>query len=174
KDREFIFSQLSKNIENACIKLRRHNLAAKQGALFLKLQNFRYSGIEVKFSRPTAIPSDIVNIAREHFDEIFDQKILYRSTGIILFKLGEDKMKQLDLFGESVRAEEMKKLYTSVDKMNEKFGKHTIFLGSSFWANKFSQHSGERGHSPKRKTLLFKGETKRKRLAIPMFVGQVV
>lgn len=172
-DRQFIFSQLSKNIENACIKLRRHNLVAKSGAFFLKLQNFRYSGIEVKFSRPTSIPSEIVRIAKEHFSEMFEENGLYRATGVILLKLGEDSTKQLDLFGESVRAEEMKKLYEGVDKVNDKFGKHTIYLGSSFWANKFSQHLGDRGDTPQRKNLLAKGETKRKRLAIPMFVGNV-
>jgi DNA polymerase-4/DNA polymerase V len=174
KDRQFIFSQLSKNIENACIKLRRYNLVAKSGVFFLKLQNFRYSGIEVKFSRPTCIPSDIVNIAREHFGEMFNENGLYRATGVMLLKLGEDKEKQLDLFGEAVRGEGLKKLYDSVDKVNEKFGKHTLFLGSSFLANKFSQHLGDRGDTPQRKSLLFRGETKRKRLAIPMFVGNVV
>jgi DNA polymerase IV len=173
-DSQFIFSQLSKNIENACIKLRRHNLVAKSGVFFLKLQNFRFSGIEIKFSRPTSIPSDIVGIAKEHFNEMFESKNQYRATGIMLFKLGEDKNKQLDLFGEAVRAEEMTRLYESVDKVNQKFGKHTLFLGSSFWANKFSQHLGERGDSPQRKNLLLRGETKRKRLAIPMFVGKVV
>lgn len=173
KDRQFIFSQLSKNIENACIKLRRYNLVAKSGVFFLKLQNFRYFGIEVKFSRPTCIPSDIVNIAREHFGEMFDAGNLYRATGVILLKLGEDKEKQLDLFGEAVRGEVLKKLYDSVDKVNEKFGKHTLFLGSSFLANKFSQHLGDRGDTPQRKNLLVRGETKRKRLAIPMFVGNV-
>ncbi len=33
-DRDFIFSQLSKNVENACIKLRRYNLAARRGLSF--------------------------------------------------------------------------------------------------------------------------------------------
>jgi len=173
-DKEFVFSQLSKNIENACIKLRRHNLEAKSGVFFLKLQNFRYSGIEVKFSRPTSVPNDIVTLAKEHFDEMFKDKTLYRATGVILQKLGEQKTKQLDLFGEAVKAEEMTRLYESVDKLNQKFGKHTVFLGSSLLANTFSQHLGERGDTPQRKNILVKGETVRKRLAIPMFVGNVV
>jgi DNA polymerase IV len=173
-DKQFVFSQLSKNIENACIKLRRYNLSAGSGAFFLKLQNFRYSGIEVKFSRLTSVPNDIVNIARAHFDEMHVPGTLYRATGVVLSKLEEDTTKQLDLFGEAVRAQEMKKLYDSVDKVNHKFGKHTIYLGSSFLANKFSQHLGDRGDAPKRKNLLARGESKRKRLAIPMFVGEVV
>ncbi|HBB37266.1 MAG: polymerase IV protein [Candidatus Moranbacteria bacterium GW2011_GWC1_45_18] len=174
RDRGFIFSQLSKNIENACIKLRRYSLSAKSGSFFLKLQNFRYSGIEVKFSRLTSVPNDIVNIARIHFDEMYNSRTLYRATGVTLSKLEEDKNKQLDLFGEAVRSEEMKRLFKGVDEVNDKFGKHTIYLGSSFAANKFSQHLGDRGDAPQRKNLLARGETKRKRLAIPMFVGEVV
>ena len=173
-DKEFVFSQLSKNIENACIKLRRHNLEAKDGVFFLKLQNFRFAGIKVKFSRPTSLPSDIVTIAKNHFDEMFKDGILYRATGVMLFKLAEQKTKQPDLFGEAVKATEMSRLYESVDKLNQKFGKHTVFLGSSFLANNFSQHIGKRGDTPQRKNILAKGETKRKRLAIPMFVGNVV
>jgi DNA polymerase IV len=173
KDREFIFSQLSKNIENACIKLRRHNLSAKSGVFFLKLQNFRYSGVEVKFSRLTSTPNAIVNIAKVHFDEMYETGTLYRATGVMLSKLEEDKNKQLDLFGEAARSEGMKRLFAGVDKMNGKFGKHTIYLGSSFLANKFAQHLGDRGDTPQRKNLLAKGESKRKRLAIPMFVGNV-
>ena len=39
---KFVFSQLSKNIENACIKARRHGHVARDVLLFLKTQEFRY------------------------------------------------------------------------------------------------------------------------------------
>jgi hypothetical protein len=55
--------------------------------------------------------------------------------------------------------------------MREKVGKHTTFLGSRFLAHRFAQYLGEQGDEPLRKTLLFKGETKRKRLDMPMFIG---
>lgn len=173
-DRKIVFSQLSKNVENACIKLRRYNLAAQKGVFFLKQQNFRHIGMEIKFSRPTSSPSEILRIIENVFDDIFDMNCSYRATGIALFNLREDKIKQLDLFCETLRAEELKKLFHGVDEINEKFGKHTIFLGSSFLANTQPQHSQNRGTFPERKNLLFKGETKRKRIGIPMFVGDVV
>ncbi len=172
-DRKFIFSQLSKNIENACIKLRRYNLAAKKGVFFIKLQTFRYAGIEVKFSRPTAIPGEIIKIAEQHFDGFFNERELYRATGVMLFNLEEDRIKQLDLFNEVLRADSMKKLYQSIDKINEKFGKHTVFLGTSFLANSTPQHNKERADQPERKNLTFKGENRRQRIGIPMFIGTV-
>jgi hypothetical protein len=38
----------------------------------------------------------------------------------------------------------------------------------------FAQHLGERGDTPQCKESLLKGETARKRLAIPMFMGTVM
>ena len=172
-DRDFIFSQLSKNIENACLKIRRYNLAACKATFFIKLQSFRYVGVQVKFSRPTAIPSEIVKIAEQHFDEMFDKHEQYRATGVTLFKLEEDVIKQLDLFNEVLKAKQLKKLYQSVDQINEKFGKHTVFLATSFMARNRPQHLKERSDQPERKKLTFKGEGKQQKIGIPMFVGIV-
>jgi hypothetical protein len=54
-----------------------------------------------------------------------------------------------------------------------KYGKHTVFLGASFLAHQSAQHDGECGHVPDRKIDLLPGETARRRLAIPMFMGEV-
>lgn len=172
-DREFIFSQLSKNIENACIKLRRYNLSARKGSFFIKLQTFRYVGLEIKFSRPTCIPSEIIKVIEQHFDDVFDKGCLYRATGIMLTNLEEEKTKQFDLFNEVLKAEELKQLYKSIDEINEKFGKHTVFLGTSFLAHELPQHEKERGDQAGRKGLTFRGENKRQRIGIPMFMGTV-
>jgi DNA polymerase-4/DNA polymerase V len=55
-DRAFVFAQLSKNIENACIKARKYHLAAREAFIFLKTQQFLTHGVEVRFSRRTAFP----------------------------------------------------------------------------------------------------------------------
>jgi DNA polymerase-4/DNA polymerase V len=36
RDRAFVFSHLSKNLENACIKARKYKLAAKGAFIFLR------------------------------------------------------------------------------------------------------------------------------------------
>ncbi len=46
-DHAFVFSQLSKNIENACIKARKYKLAAKAAVIMLKTQAFRMQWLEV-------------------------------------------------------------------------------------------------------------------------------
>jgi len=72
---------------------------------------------------------------------------------------------QLDLFGEVIRLQRLSNLYESIDTLREKYGKHTVFLGASFLAHAHAQHDGERGQLP--------GETVRKRLGVPMFMGEV-
>jgi len=81
---------------------------------------------------------------------------------------------QLDLFGETLKAKKFSRVYEAIDHMRDKYGKHTVFLGTSSLAHQFGQHLGARGDEPQRKQQLFKGETKRKRLGIPMFMGQLL
>lgn len=167
-DREFVFPQLSKNIENACIKARRHNLAAREVILFLKTQEFRYHAREFKLTMPTAMPHEIIALARAHFDSLYQSGTLYRSTGVVLAKLEDANNVQLDLFGAAIRAEAVSKVYEVVDALSEKYGKHAVFLGSSFQAMTTPSHEGDRSVVAKRVTDLLKGETGRKRLRLPM------
>jgi hypothetical protein len=173
-NRDFVFSQLSKNIENACVKARKYKLAAKGALILLKTQAFRMQWMEVKFSRPTAFPQEIVHAIEPVFTQLFQGQEEYRATGIVLTKLQEDVMVQLDLFGEVVRAEKLSKVYLAVDHMREYYGKHTVFLGSSLLAQKFAQHLGDRGDEPQRRRKLFRGESKRQRLGIPMLMGKLI
>jgi DNA polymerase-4/DNA polymerase V len=173
-DREFVFAQLSKNIENACIKARKYQLAARGAFVSLKTQQFLVQGIEVKFSRATAFPHDILHAIQPAFARLFHPDEEYRATGIVLLRLEEDTMVQLDLFGETLRAEKFSRVYQAVDHVREKYGKHTLFLGSSYLVHQCGQHLGDRGDEPQRKQQLFRGETKRKRLGIPMFMGTVL
>jgi len=166
-DGQFVFSQLSKNIENACIKARRWNLASGDIYFFLKTQDFRYRGMELRLSHPTNVPQDILRVVREHFPRIFRPGILYRATGVTLAKLRDAGSAQLDLFGSVLKTEGWKKVFESVDGLSRKYGKHAVFLGSSFTAMQFGTHLGERGDVPDRTRDPFRGETRRKRLAIP-------
>ena len=47
----------------------------------------------------------------------------------------------------------MARLYQGVDRIKAKYGKHTLFLGSSFYAHRTAQHEGERGMLPERKQI---------------------
>ena len=124
-------------------------------------------------SRPTSFPNDLLRVVSPAFDDLFASGTLYRATGVILSKLSEAYYGQLDLFGEVIRLQRLSHLYESVDTLREKYGKHTVFLGASFLAHTQAQHDGARGLLPERQRALLPGETARKRLGIPMFMGEV-
>lgn len=172
-DRGYVFSQLSKNTENACIKLRRYHLAAKKVFFYLKTQDFRYHGYEFKLMRPTDNPIEIIKMIDKYFDSVYSSEKIFRATGIILMDLVENTSCQADLFNEVIMAEKISKIFGSVDGISRRYGKHTLFLGSSFEAMNKAQHAGDRQLAADRKDDLFKGETARKRIAIP-YLGVAV
>ena len=173
KDPDFLFAHLSKNIENACMKARRYSLAASGAVCILRTQDFRDFGLEMKFSRPTAFSHEVIRALRPLFDLLFSPALEYRSTCVVLCKLTGDTSIQLNLFEPPLHIERYRQFYQAVDTLRKRYGKHTVFLGSSISAHTFVQHAGERGDAPKRKSSQFKGETSRKRLGIPMIVGTV-
>ena len=105
------------------------------------------------------------------FTALFQPSAWYRTPGVVLSKLKVDTMSQLDLFSETFRALKYSQVYEAVDRLRTKYGKHTLFLGSNLPAHRFAQHQGERGNLPQRTHLLLK--TTRKRLGVPMFMGDV-
>jgi len=169
----FVFSQLSKNIENACIKARRHKLETEKIFIFLKSDDFRYYGLEAKLIGPTAVPTELIKIAKENFSQIFDDKKSYRATGIVLMDLAEARPPQLDIFGHVARVQKLFKIFASVDGLAQKYGKHTMFVGSSLTAMTSKTHQNSRGEKTERQNNLFRGETFRQHLSLP-FMGDAV
>ena len=150
-----------------------YKLATQRVVIFLRTQEFWDFGLEVDLSGPTQFPNDILHAVTQAFEDLFSPSMAYRATGVMLSKLTEAYYGQLDLFGEAIRMQRLSNLYESVDTLREKYGKHTVFLGASFLAHQSAQHDSERGHLPERQRELLPGETTRKRLGIPMFLGEV-
>jgi len=162
-DREFIFSQFVKNLENACIKARLYKLAAKKMVVMIKTQDFEISAVDVCLSRASAYPTDMVTIARTLFDQLYQPGVAYRSTGVILGNLIEDNKIQTTLFEEPLTLTKIKQVYATVDLLSQKFGKHTIHLCSSQKAHTY-QNNINKLQAPK----LFMGRHGQARLRIPM------
>jgi len=168
RDETFVFAQLSKNLENACIKARKYRLAATRLIVFLRQQDFTSSGVEIKLSKPSAYPIELFELLRKGFQQIFNANALYRQTGVVLSGLVAENGIQYTLFDDTTKIEKMSKIYASMDRISEKYGKHTIQHGASLPAKLQAQHEGERGDVPQRKNALFKGENTRQRLGLPL------
>jgi DNA polymerase-4/DNA polymerase V len=167
-DEGFVFSQLSKNLENACIKARRYRLAAARIIVFLRKQDFTSEGVEIKLSRPTAYPVEMFGLLRQGFGQVFQPRTLYRQTGVVLSGLAAESGIQFNLFDDTTKIDKMARVYTVVDEISAKYGKHTIQHAASLPTKLQAQHEGERGDVPVRRADMFKGETRRQRLGLPL------
>jgi len=168
RDESFVFAQLSKNLENACIKARRYHLAANRLVIFLRQQDFRSAGAELKLSRPTAFPAELFTVLREGFRDLYLPNTPYRQTGVVLSGLVAESSVQYGLFDDTAKIAKMAKIYESMDELSRKYGKHAVQHGASLPTKVQAQHEGERGDVAVRKNDLFKGENKRQRLGLPM------
>jgi DNA polymerase-4 len=162
--RGFVFSQLSNNIENACLKLRRGGLVTHYISFYLKTQDMKYRGFELKLELPTIMPQVIIKRLEECFDTFFDPTESYRATGITLLNLRRAENVQIDLFGDVLALEETSSIYTSLDMIADKHGKDSLFLGSSLQAKLCRFQAGSTILEHQR--YLFKKERKEKHLNI--------
>ncbi|MBF0553258.1 MAG: DNA polymerase IV [Nitrospirae bacterium] len=157
----FIFAQLSKNLENACIKARRYKLAATRLIVFIRSQDFKSYGVEIRLSPPSAYPYNLMVPLKEGFIRVYKAGILYRQTGVVLAGLVPDDGSQYSLFDDSTKIVKMANIYEAVDRLSGKYGKHTVQHGSSLPTKQQAQHEGDRGDAPIRKSEMFKGENAR-------------
>ncbi len=173
-EKDYVFSQLARNIEAACMKARRYDQEPTEVAILLKSQQFRVTGLRVTLSRPSAFPHEVIDAIKPAFEHLFHSRTLYRSTSVHLLKLQSIEKSQMDLFGGHVHVTKMCNLYDAVDKVRTKYGKNTLHLGASHKAHHIDQHHGKRGELAQRKHDLLPGETPRRRIGIPLFMGEVI
>ncbi len=163
---EYLFAHLMRNMESACIKARRYQLAPQKIAVFLKKNDFETQGGEAVLSRPCACPLEFSPIIRNLFAACFRPEEIYRATGVILLDLQPDTGTQYSLFDDPPQAEKIKELYGVADELGKKFGKHTLYLGASHPIEKLGK--GRRGAPTVREQTRLTGETRRRHLGLPL------
>lgn len=126
----YVFAELSKNIENACAKMRKEGLRGSRAVMFVKRQDFKYYSIECVAPYPTNSPEVFISIAKLRFSEIFKKNEDYRATGFTVYDLSSKPL-QNDLFGHTENTEKFETLHTVIDTLDQFFGKHTVHLGTS-------------------------------------------
>ena len=165
-DRTAIFGQLVRNIENACAKARRFNLAAQRIIVCLRTQDFHERGIELVLSRATAYPQEMMEAVKDGFADLF-RSGFYRTTGVVLADLVPRDTIQPTLFESAMQLTKWQRVYRAVDDLNAKLGRHSVHLATSAKARLLSF---KRGGIPERQLTRLKGETRYQHLAIPMLL----
>ncbi len=165
-DRGYVWARALRNLESACIKARRHGLAARGVALYLRSQSYEHASRDAKLARPTSSTNELTSVLAELFDGVYRPDVLYRATGVVLFELVELGPSQFTLFEDAGRVLANERLFEAVDEAAERFGKHAVFLADC--ARLGEQHAGERGRISQRKTDILEGESFRQHLGMPL------
>lgn len=151
-DKSFLISALSKNLEEACAKARAYNLAAKKVSFFLKTQSFTFRTALLVFESPLNAPEMIMPAIVKEFPKVYRKETLFRATGVALHELTDRTLIQLDLFGESQRADKFEAIHRQIDALQGKYGKKIIHLASTQQAFKHKRNGTDR-KSDKRNLL---------------------
>lgn len=162
-EREYIFSQLSKNVEAACAAVRKHHMKARALSFYLKTQEFTYHGVQLELPIALSTPAEILEHIEARFDEVYATEILYRASGVTLRSLVADDSVTPDLFGEYRQIAAKKDAFGALDSLNKRYGRNTVFLGSSMRA----LHAPGLARTGKAKSFLLAGPQKKKSLNIP-------
>lgn len=174
---DYVKAQLFRNTESAFMKLRRYHLRAKRFVVYLRRQDFIHSAVQGDLNRATVSPLEAFPLIDEMLKAVYVPGILYRSTGIVLSELEEDRGMQFELFEDPVRMVAIKRLAESIDQINSLYGKHTVFSATGLYlgqnARKNRLETNLRNILPQRKAELLPGETFRQRLHIPMWQVKV-
>lgn len=128
-DFNFIKNELNKHIHTSCRKLRKYETKCLQIGVMLRTKDFRVFYTKQDLITPTDFELEISNIAINLLKEIYNPNILYRSTGVILNKIGEQGTEQLSLYSDNTIETKKKNLAKCFDKLESKFGKNIVQTG---------------------------------------------
>ncbi len=135
-DKIFLLSQLSKHVEEACAKARYYKLVPKKVSFFLKTKDFIYHEYQISLTSPTNAAEIMIPLIEESFNKVYKKNILYRTSGVILQELVSDSVAQGDLFGNNNLAKKFERIHEQIDSLENKFGKHMVYLASTHKAIK--------------------------------------
>ncbi|MCM1339036.1 MAG: hypothetical protein NC191_05140 [Muribaculaceae bacterium] len=130
-DFNFIKNELNRHIHTSCRKLRSYNTKCLQIGVMLRTKDFRVFYTKKDLLSPVDFELEISDIAIKLLEEIYDPNILYRSTGVMLEKIGEEGVQQLSLYTDETASIKKEKLAQCFDKLESKFGKNIIQTGFS-------------------------------------------
>lgn len=130
-DKTFLWSQISKHIEDACRKARYYELTPKKISIFLKTANFKIVSAGAALASPSNSPEVSLSTASSLFKKIYANGILYRTAGVTLENLTDEFTSQADLFGGTVKGEKFDLIHKQIDFLEDKLGKRVVHLGST-------------------------------------------
>lgn len=128
-DKNYLKNSLNYHIHRACVKLRKINAKCKGISIFLRTKDFKVFCEKKVLNAATDFELEISDIVFELLEKVYNENILYRSTGVILDTFVFNSESQMSLFSDISVDEKKEKLSKCFDKLEERFGKDIIQTG---------------------------------------------
>lgn len=126
---------LASHVNTACVKLREQESLAQALCVFLEATLDAQAGTRtclstiVELPMPTSDTPQIICIAKKALKAIFRKGLSYKKCGIVLLDLISEHTVAPDLFKPAMDPARRHLMYT-VDALNERFGKDSLFFGA--------------------------------------------
>ena len=127
-DKAYLKNSINYHIHSACSKLRKLEAKTLEIGVLLRTKDYRVFIKKEMLNKALDFELEISKIIFKLFDEIYDENLIYRSSGVFFEKLVYNEAQQGFLFNEEVD-ERKEKLSQCFDKLEAKFGKNIIQTG---------------------------------------------
>ena len=141
-DKNYILTELELHLHSVCKKLRENNLKTELVSVMLRTKDFRVFYKEKKLDFLTDSEIILTNVVHKLFKKIFDETIIYRSSGVWACNLAESEKTQLSLFDRTNQSK-CENVTSLIDKIETKYGKGIISIGQSGIKNIMQKHKRE-------------------------------
>lgn len=136
-DVSFIYSELSRNVEEACERLRDADMYGKYISIFIKSKETKENPIRKYFSLSKELefytnnPIEILRTLHDEFPGLVNNNYVYKATGVTIHGLRHKESIPEDLLGGQNRSFERNSYTDAIDAINKRFGEHSIQMASS-------------------------------------------
>ncbi len=134
-DLETLSEALSTYVFTACVKLRNQGSCAQALNVYLETKVDAQTGLRQAYNTTVALPlptndtPQIIHAAKHCLSHLYREGQDYKKCGIVLLDLMPEDSVKTDFFMEC-RDPKRRRLAVTVDALNKRFGKHTVFYGA--------------------------------------------
>lgn len=130
RNKRYIITELEMHLHNICKKLRMNNQKTSLIYVMLRTKDFRVFVKDKKLDVATDSEFILKKTVIELFESVFNEEIVYRSSGIYAAELKDTEKVQLPLF-EKISHKKGEEVSLVIDKIEGIYGRGSISLGYS-------------------------------------------
>ena len=130
RNKRYIITELEMHLHNICKKLRMNNQKTSLIYVMLRTKDFRVFVKDKKLDVATDSEFILKKTVIELFESVFNEEIVYRSSGIYAAELKDTEKVQLPLF-EQISHKKGEEVSFVIDKIEGLYGRGSISLGYS-------------------------------------------